>query len=293
MPAKQSIACIVCGATFELLGTCQVYCSVECRKENWIRKVSGDPYTKRPEAKPKYQQKPEQPPRTCPVCSTQFRVDPSKRGKKARFCDNCTRGRKYQRLPNREIACLHCGKKFSTNLRRQKHCSIPCLRAHEKVHPPNYRHMQVIACVCGTCGKSFRGRVTRKYCSISCQPLVGNCLRCIGPHLPRGYNYRRTEDRKRTNRFYASRKWRSLRDKYLKERPHCEECHKAGQKTKATEVHHIQPWRDFPELALEWCNLQALCDPCHNAKHKKRGHAFTMMNRARRSRIEGKKAAAI
>ena len=48
------------------------------------------------------------------------------------------------------------------------------------------------------------------------------------------------------------------RDHYL-----CTACLKKHRFTKATEVHHIQPLEEFPDLALELDNLTSLCWSCH------------------------------
>lgn len=69
--------------------------------------------------------------------------------------------------------------------------------------------------------------------------------------------------------FYQSTAWRSIRrmalqrDNYL-----CQECLRKKRITRATEVHHVNPLEDFPELGLEMSNLQSLCWDCHEqTKH--------------------------
>lgn len=64
--------------------------------------------------------------------------------------------------------------------------------------------------------------------------------------------------------FYQGRAWRGARllalqrDHYL-----CQACLKKGRITKATEVHHLRPLEEYPELGLELTNLQSLCWQCH------------------------------
>lgn len=64
--------------------------------------------------------------------------------------------------------------------------------------------------------------------------------------------------------FYQSRAWRRVRlmalqrDHYL-----CQECLKKKRIRTATEVHHIQPLEEYPELGLELSNLRSLCWWCH------------------------------
>lgn len=73
--------------------------------------------------------------------------------------------------------------------------------------------------------------------------------------------------------FYQSRAWRRIRQMALA-RDHylCQECLKRKRIKTATEVHHMQPLEDFPELALELSNLQSLCWDCHE-QTKHRPHA--------------------
>lgn len=68
------------------------------------------------------------------------------------------------------------------------------------------------------------------------------------------------------------RAWRTLSAKILLQRPICQDPFgwhaKTGQITPATEVHHIQPVEQFPEMLLAVDNLLALCPTCHKAIHK-------------------------
>jgi 5-methylcytosine-specific restriction endonuclease McrA len=78
--------------------------------------------------------------------------------------------------------------------------------------------------------------------------------------------YRRLASRVEANRFYASTRWRNLREAYLSVFPLCEECHLNGRATAAIDVHHKLERRDHPEHAFDWENLQALCKACHGRK---------------------------
>jgi hypothetical protein len=55
-----------------------------------------------------------------------------------------------------------------------------------------------------------------------------------------------------------SSKWPAVRNAYIKAHPTCAACGR-----KATEVHHILPFHDHPELELDPDNLIALCDRDH------------------------------
>ena len=66
--------------------------------------------------------------------------------------------------------------------------------------------------------------------------------------------------------FTASRRWRALRLVVLSEEPLCRECLREGVTTAATEVDHIKPRHEWPELAYERSNLQPLCATHHARK---------------------------
>ena len=73
--------------------------------------------------------------------------------------------------------------------------------------------------------------------------------------------------------FYHWSAWRRIRQLAL-QRDHylCQNCLKKGVIKTATEVHHLQPVADHPELALELSNLQSLCWQCHEqTKHQRHG----------------------
>lgn len=70
--------------------------------------------------------------------------------------------------------------------------------------------------------------------------------------------------------WYHTPAWRRMRqlalhrDKYL-----CQECLRQGKITPATEVHHIKPLEEYPELALNINNLESLCWECHEKTKRK------------------------
>ena len=58
-----------------------------------------------------------------------------------------------------------------------------------------------------------------------------------------------------------SPKWKTVRDKHIKENPGCVAC----GVTKGLNAHHIRPYHLHPELELEPTNLVTLCEsPAHN-----------------------------
>lgn len=72
--------------------------------------------------------------------------------------------------------------------------------------------------------------------------------------------------------FYRSKEWKELRFKKLREVQYCECCGKSkkdvlesGEKVKLT-VDHIKCRSKYPELALDYNNLQVLCQACNEGK---------------------------
>lgn len=67
--------------------------------------------------------------------------------------------------------------------------------------------------------------------------------------------------------FYVSAEWKRCRAAFLRMHPLCERC---GMP--ARQVHHkvrLTPANmNDPDVALNWDNLEALCDDCHQKEHK-------------------------
>lgn len=57
-----------------------------------------------------------------------------------------------------------------------------------------------------------------------------------------------------------------LRPDHLLQEPFCRECAKAGRRTYATVVDHIQPHRGDWMRFTDPANLQSLCKSCHDRK---------------------------
>ena len=83
---------------------------------------------------------------------------------------------------------------------------------------------------------------------------------------------------KQRDPFYGTDVWQRARGRALeRDLWRCVWCRKAGRYTidrrgrripvPATLVHHIKPLKEYPELALELCNLVSLCDKCHDEAH--------------------------
>jgi len=81
---------------------------------------------------------------------------------------------------------------------------------------------------------------------------------------------RLTEQRGRTKEsqsgFYNTKEWKVLRSRFIKENPICCECEKRGKIRYAEVVDHIKAIDEYPELNLEYTNLQSLCNYHHIRK---------------------------
>lgn len=82
---------------------------------------------------------------------------------------------------------------------------------------------------------------------------------------------------KESEPFYHTAAWRRLRALVISRQGgmcfDCMERMRLGYQKKprrATMVHHIVPYKERPDLALNENNLVALCDKCHEARHPER-----------------------
>ena len=69
--------------------------------------------------------------------------------------------------------------------------------------------------------------------------------------------------------FYNTYAWRKLSLRFRKEHPLCKHCIERKITTPSQEVDHIKSVKEYPELRMEWNNLQALCRRCHRSKESK------------------------
>ena len=75
--------------------------------------------------------------------------------------------------------------------------------------------------------------------------------------------------------FHLDKKYRKLRDRFIRENPLCRLCFKEeGLTVAASEVDHIKPLKTHPELAMDRSNLQALCRNCHEKKTARENNRF-------------------
>lgn len=82
---------------------------------------------------------------------------------------------------------------------------------------------------------------------------------------------------KESEPFYHTAAWRRLRQLIISRQGGM--CHDCMEKMRlglmrkprrATMVHHIIPYKERPDLALNENNLVALCDRCHEQRHPER-----------------------
>lgn len=66
--------------------------------------------------------------------------------------------------------------------------------------------------------------------------------------------------------FLCSAEWRAMRDRVIAK--HGAKCMRCGS-LKEINVDHVKCRLHFPELALDFENLQVLCGPCNKAKGNK------------------------
>lgn len=79
--------------------------------------------------------------------------------------------------------------------------------------------------------------------------------------------------RSSTQRGYGYR-WQKARGAYLVKHPLCAECARQDRIRAATEVDHIIPHKNDPELFWDEDNWQGLCHPCHSIKTAREDGGF-------------------
>lgn len=102
--------------------------------------------------------------------------------------------------------------------------------------------------------------------------VIRQCL--VRPHLARVRFFvrRRTMQRSIDKTFYNSKRWKDCRDAYLASKNHlCERCKAKGLYEPARVVHHkiylTKENVNDPSISLNFDNLEALCQDCHNNEH--------------------------
>ena len=98
-------------------------------------------------------------------------------------------------------------------------------------------------------------------------------------------------------RLLNSKRWKMLRQEYLRAHPLCERCKAEGYVRSAIDVHHKVPvesahtLQEMEALCYDWNNIQALCIPCHAKTHKdERSHSKQAHRQREDDRFERWKA---
>lgn len=68
------------------------------------------------------------------------------------------------------------------------------------------------------------------------------------------------------SQFYQTKKWKTLRSDVLHKHPHICACCGEDLKGKPKHVDHIRPRSKYPELELDYDNMQLLCEACNMGK---------------------------
>lgn len=74
--------------------------------------------------------------------------------------------------------------------------------------------------------------------------------------------------------IYQDKRWLLLRNHKRRVNPVCERCESLNKTTPTKEVHHKKPFQlgktpeEIESLAFDWYNLESLCEPCHEIRHK-------------------------
>ena len=85
-------------------------------------------------------------------------------------------------------------------------------------------------------------------------------------HNPRPHKGKQheTKEAARLRKWRSGARWQRLRRKKLGHHPLCENCFREGRiATPATQVHHIEPAAQRPDLFFVLVNLESICTRCH------------------------------
>lgn len=95
---------------------------------------------------------------------------------------------------------------------------------------------------------------------------VGVILGAINNHQDEINKYLAERAKKKKTNFYSTWAWRKLRYKVIKHYGKtCMACNASGKDVQI-QVDHIKPRSLFPELALDFENMQTLCADCNMGK---------------------------
>jgi hypothetical protein len=173
------------------------------------------------------------------------------------------------------IICKACGERFPRDSEERvgKHCSSACreetrgkLKKCKPACAVETLSSRVVKFGNGklhrqeVCSKCFRTR----YITFSVEDKVSRSAQASGPKL---LAQSKALGEKFGDNFYTSTAW--LRLRYMAFQRYGRKCVACGTKEGAMHVDHIKPRSRFPELALDFSNLQVLCKACNLGKSNK------------------------
>lgn len=86
--------------------------------------------------------------------------------------------------------------------------------------------------------------------------------------------------------FYNTRQWLDLRYRVLRHYPR--KCMCCNSRNKRLNVDHIKPRSIYPELELDFSNMQILCSECNRGKSNKYSDDFRCREKPIRSKLKNK-----
>jgi|GEM_PF-1143934 len=247
----------------------RIYCSRECANKARCRGIT----------------------RSCPTCGKEFTATPSEIALgRGIYCSLDCRSK----APKRSVtkACAVCGKVFTRKLSAVKegrgiYCSRDCANSAQRKRETK---------ICPVCGKPFEAKSSEIargggiYCSPECFHKEGKtdnrvtkaCETCgqtfkvypsrvlkgLGKYCSRDCAY--LAQRKEYNRRYLEQE---LQARYYawteaviaRDGLRCARCGETD--VSLLQTHHIQDWKDFPDLRYDPDNGIVLCLDCHASKH--------------------------
>ena len=181
----------------------------------------------------------------CPICGNPMH-------RQSKKCWDCYINESH--VDKVEMTCKKCGKKYMVHKTQikysgAKYCSMSCARSGSptrKITKPTVE--------CSNCGKRFKKYKSeikknhggKHFCSPECWYLYNQ--RDHHYLWGGGQNERLNQD---------SREWKKAIRK--RDRKQCRICHSATR----LEIHHIYPYRDYPDKRWSISNGITLCHSCH------------------------------
>ena len=181
----------------------------------------------------------------CLQCSKEYKSYPSNKRK------YCSRKCQYiARLIVKEKDCPMCHILFRQKRLKQRFCSLRCGYQYKTFSRPMIE--------CRQCKKRFIIKNTSENPHFCCKKCFHQWYR--GEN--RSTWKRETRGLLETRKLTIYQNWRKtvlIKDGYT--------CQKCGLKLAKLVVHHIQPFKDYPDLRITVSNGQTLCSDCHKKTH--------------------------